>query len=77
MPVWVNLHVDVHCITTLQECMRKESEYSSNAVSFKDKYQSVCKQMSIKVSVSIDMYIIDVRVYHDCKAHSSTLTVDS
>lgn len=36
-----------------QECARKESEYASNAALFKEKYQSVCKQMSIKVRVLI------------------------
>lgn len=36
------------CQQTQRECTRKESEYSSNALSFKEKYQSVCKQMSIK-----------------------------
>ena len=34
-----------------QECTRKENEYTSNAVSFKDKYQTVCKQMGIKVHI--------------------------
>jgi len=36
------------CQQTQRECTRKESEYSSSALSFKDKYQSVCKQMGIK-----------------------------
>ncbi|XP_067022124.1 CDK5 regulatory subunit-associated protein 3-like isoform X1 [Acropora muricata] len=36
------------CQLTQRECTRKENEYSSNAVSFKDKYQTVCKQMGIK-----------------------------
>ena len=34
-----------------QECTRKESEYSSNAVTFKEKYHSVCRQMGIKVRI--------------------------
>ncbi|KAJ7381249.1 CDK5 regulatory subunit associated protein 3 [Desmophyllum pertusum] len=36
------------CQQTQRECTRKESEYASNATLFKEKYQSVCKQMSIK-----------------------------
>lgn len=36
------------CQQTQRECTRKESEYSSNAVTFKEKYHSVCKQMGIK-----------------------------
>ncbi|XP_020616313.1 CDK5 regulatory subunit-associated protein 3-like isoform X2 [Orbicella faveolata] len=36
------------CQQTQRECTRKESEYASNAALFKEKYQSVCKQMSIK-----------------------------
>ncbi|KAL9967230.1 hypothetical protein ACROYT_G025410 [Oculina patagonica] len=36
------------CQQTQRECTRKESEFASNAALFKEKYQSVCKQMSIK-----------------------------
>ncbi|PFX23211.1 CDK5 regulatory subunit-associated protein 3-like [Stylophora pistillata] len=36
------------CQQMQRECTRKESEYSSNAALFKEKYQSVCKQMGIK-----------------------------
>ncbi|XP_068756812.1 CDK5 regulatory subunit-associated protein 3-like isoform X8 [Montipora capricornis] len=32
----------------MKECTRKEREYSSNAVTFREKYQSVCRQMGIK-----------------------------
>lgn len=46
----------------LQECTRKESEYASNAALFKEKYQSVCKQMSIKVRVLIYQYICTANI---------------
>ncbi|XP_068756541.1 CDK5 regulatory subunit-associated protein 3-like isoform X2 [Montipora capricornis] len=36
------------CQQTQRECTRKEREYSSNAVTFREKYQSVCRQMGIK-----------------------------
>lgn len=36
------------CQQTQRDCTRKESEYSSNAALFKEKYQSVCRQMGIK-----------------------------
>lgn len=36
------------CQLTQRECTRKEREYSSNAVTFREKYQSVCRQMGIK-----------------------------
>ena len=43
-----------------QECTRKESEYASNAALFKEKYQSVCKQMSIKVRILICVFIYGI-----------------
>ena len=48
-----NVHAVINLMSFIyfQECTRKESEYSSNAVTFKEKYHSVCKQMGIKVRI--------------------------
>ena len=36
-----------------KDCSRKETEYSTNATIFKEKYQNVCKQMGVHVSTWI------------------------